>query len=134
MILLLGGVCFLIGVTTELSLFIGIASCSRSWWVAYHLLRNLESSFSFFILWLYFLSRVLVFAFNIFCSNIFLFYFFKLMFWNWNIKQVMYDLSFPSTPVSSPYIPIIPIKSIGSKNDLVLWLNFWNFSWETIIF
>ena len=90
-------------------------TCSRSWWVTYHLLSNLESSFSFFMLWLYFLSRVLLFVFNIFCSNMFLFYLFKLVFWNWNIRQIMYVFSFPSTPVSSRYMSIISIKSIGSK-------------------
>ena len=90
--------------------------------------------FSFFVLLLHFLSRVLGFAFKIFCSNIFLFYFFKLIFWNGNIRQIMYVFSFPSTPVSSTFMSVIPSKSIDSKNDLLLWLYFWIFSWEAIMF
>ena len=60
------------------------STCARFWRVAYNLL-------SFLILWLHLLGRVLVFVFDIFCSNIFLFYFFKLIFWNWNILQIMYQ-------------------------------------------
>ena len=66
--------------------------------------------------------------------NILLFYFFKLIFWNWNIGQIIYVFSFPSTLVSSTYMSIISIRSIGSKGYVVLWLNFWIFSWGTILF
>ena len=101
------------------------------WAISNFCLVFLYCNFFFFF---FFLSSVLEFVFNSFYNKIFLFYFYKLIFWNWNIIQIMYVFFLPSTPVSSTYMSIIPIKSIGSKDDLVLWLNFWIFSWETILF
>ena len=128
----LEGVCFLIGVTTELSLFIGLRVLGLGellitcWAISNLLLAFLYCDCIFWVGFLY--------LFLTFFAVIFVFYFLKLIFWKWNVRQIMYVFSFPSTPVSSTYMSIIPIKSIGLKNDLLLWLNFWIFSWETIIF
>ena len=107
---------FFIGVTSELSLFIRLRVLGfEGFFITCWAFLNFRLDFLYcdYI----FLTRVFVFVFNIFYSNIFSFYFFKLICWNWNIRQIMYVCSSPRTPVSSTYMSVNPIKSIGSKDD-----------------
>ena len=67
---------------------------------------------------------------NIFCSNI------SVLFFQTDLLELecqAYHVFFLYSLLQCAiHMNIIPMKSIGSKDDPVLWLNFLTFSWETI--